>query len=182
MEDQKLAVATDALRQIDSWARAYPLDAFPEPDLRRAAELLAAGESRSVPCRRAPFYVMDRGYIDFARLYVLHRAGAFFVTRAKSNLDAHRVYSAPTDRAVGIIADQTRRCPLSRARAGGVTFWTPSVFITFLMAIFEDGYDFSNGMPKVSKNELGTCMAIFTGHLYEDDRASSGAAPIASLP
>ena len=52
-------------------------------------------------------YVMDRGYIDFARLYVLHQAGAFFVTRAKSNLDAHRVYSAPTDRADGIIADQT---------------------------------------------------------------------------
>ena len=52
-------------------------------------------------------YVMDRGYIDFARLYVLHQAGAFFVTRAKSNLDAHRVYSAPTDRATGIIADQT---------------------------------------------------------------------------
>ena len=39
-------------------------------------------------------YVMDRGYVDFARLYVLHQAGAFFVTRAKSNLDAHRVYSA----------------------------------------------------------------------------------------
>ena len=52
-------------------------------------------------------YVMDRGYIDFAHLYVLHQAGAFFVTRAKSNLDAHRVYSAPTDRATGIIADQT---------------------------------------------------------------------------
>jgi Transposase DDE domain len=52
-------------------------------------------------------YVMDRGYIDFARLYVLHQAGAFFVRRAKSNLDAHRVYSAPTDRAVGIIADRT---------------------------------------------------------------------------
>ena len=46
-------------------------------------------------------YVMDRGYVDFARLYVLHQAGAFFVTRAKSNLDAHRVYSAPTDRATG---------------------------------------------------------------------------------
>ena len=43
-------------------------------------------------------YVMDRGYIDFARLHALHQAGAFFVTRAKSNLDAHRVYSAPTDR------------------------------------------------------------------------------------
>ena len=52
-------------------------------------------------------YVMDRGYVDFARLYVLHQAGAFFVTRTKSNLDAHRVYSAPTDRATGIIADQT---------------------------------------------------------------------------
>jgi IS4 transposase len=52
-------------------------------------------------------YVMDRGYVDFTRLYVLHRAGAFFVTRAKSNLDAHRVYSATTDRATGIIADQT---------------------------------------------------------------------------
>src|SRR6202161_358577 len=52
-------------------------------------------------------YVMDRGYVDFTRLYVLHQAGAFFVTRAKSNLDAHRVYSAPTDRTTGIIADQT---------------------------------------------------------------------------
>src|SRR5512135_2235104 len=41
-------------------------------------------------------YVMDRGYVDFARLHVLHQAGAFFVTRAKSNLDAHRVYSAST--------------------------------------------------------------------------------------
>ena len=52
-------------------------------------------------------YIMDRGYVDFARLHALHQAGAFFVTRAKSNLDAHRVYSAPTDRAAGVIADQT---------------------------------------------------------------------------
>jgi hypothetical protein len=51
-------------------------------------------------------YVMDRGYVDFARLYRLHQAGAFFVTRAKSNLDAHRVYSAGTDRTTGVIADQ----------------------------------------------------------------------------
>ncbi len=50
---------------------------------------------------------MDRGYTDFARLHVLHRAGAFFVTRAKSNMDAHRVYSAPTDRTTGAICDQT---------------------------------------------------------------------------
>ena len=52
-------------------------------------------------------YVMDRGYLDFERLHVLHQAGAFFVTRAKSNLDARRLYSAPTDRASGIICDQT---------------------------------------------------------------------------
>jgi hypothetical protein len=52
-------------------------------------------------------YVMDRAYVDFARLYRLHQAGAFFVTRAKSNLNAHRVYSAATDRTTGVIADQT---------------------------------------------------------------------------
>ena len=52
-------------------------------------------------------YVMDRAYLDFTRLHVLHLAGSFFVTRAKSNLDAHRVYSAATDRATGIICDQT---------------------------------------------------------------------------
>ena len=51
--------------------------------------------------------VMDRGDVDFARLYGLHLAGAFFVTRAKSNMNAHRVDSAPTDRATGIICDQT---------------------------------------------------------------------------
>jgi hypothetical protein len=52
-------------------------------------------------------YVMDRGYVDFARLHVLHLAGSFFVTRAKSNMAAHRLYSAPTKRATGIICDQT---------------------------------------------------------------------------
>lgn len=52
-------------------------------------------------------YVMDRGYVDFARLHRLHLAGAFFVTRAKLNLKAHRVYSAPTERDTGILCDQT---------------------------------------------------------------------------
>ena len=52
-------------------------------------------------------YVMDRGYVDFARLYVLHQAGAFFITRAKSNMQARRLYSAPSDRSNGIICDQT---------------------------------------------------------------------------
>jgi len=53
------------------------------------------------------FYVMDRGYLDFERLYALTQTGAFFVTRAKSNMDARRLYSAPTDRNTGLICDQT---------------------------------------------------------------------------
>jgi hypothetical protein len=52
------------------------------------------------------FYVMDRGYLDFKRLQALHQAGAFFVTRAKTSMNARRVYSAPTDRSSGVICDQ----------------------------------------------------------------------------
>jgi len=52
-------------------------------------------------------YVMDRGYVDFARLFALHQAGAFFVTRAKSNLDARWVKSSPVDRSTGLVCDQT---------------------------------------------------------------------------
>jgi len=53
------------------------------------------------------FYIMDRAYTDFSRLYALHQAGSFFVTRAKSNLDARRLYSATTDRTTGVICDQS---------------------------------------------------------------------------
>jgi hypothetical protein len=53
------------------------------------------------------FYVMDRGYIDWARLHALHRQGSFFITRAKSCLDARRLYSAASDRSCGVICDQT---------------------------------------------------------------------------
>jgi hypothetical protein len=52
------------------------------------------------------FYVMDRGYLDFARLYKLHQAGAFFVPRAKRGMNARRVYSTKTDRSSGVICDQ----------------------------------------------------------------------------
>jgi hypothetical protein len=52
------------------------------------------------------FYIMDRGYLDFRRLYAMHQAGAFFVTRAKQNMDARRVYSHPADRSNGVICDQ----------------------------------------------------------------------------
>lgn len=60
-----------------------------------------------LPVEAGAFYVMDRGYLDFARLYKMHQAGAFFVTRAKRGMDARRVYSAPTDRDTGVICDQT---------------------------------------------------------------------------
>ena len=60
-----------------------------------------------LPIEAGAFYVMDRGYVDFQRLYALHQAGAFFVTRAKRNMDARRVYSAASERSSGIICDQS---------------------------------------------------------------------------
>jgi hypothetical protein len=55
------------------------------------------------------FYIMDRGYIDFARLHGLHQAQAFFVVRAKSNLQFERVYSRSVDKTTGLRCDQTIR-------------------------------------------------------------------------
>lgn len=53
------------------------------------------------------FYIMDRGYLDFARLFTFNQYQAFFVTRAKSNLHFRRVYSHPVDKQTGLICDQT---------------------------------------------------------------------------
>ena len=53
------------------------------------------------------FYIADRGYLDFARLYRLHLSGAFFVTRAKKNSRFQRRYSRPVDKATGLRFDQT---------------------------------------------------------------------------
>ena len=55
----------------------------------------------------AAFYVMDRGYIDRARLHRLHQAGSFFVTRAKKNMDAQGRNWHPVDRSDGVRFDQT---------------------------------------------------------------------------
>lgn len=60
-----------------------------------------------LPVEAGAFYVMDRGYLDFARLYSMHQAGAFFVTRTKRGMDARRMYSAPAQRDAGIICDQS---------------------------------------------------------------------------
>ena len=51
-------------------------------------------------------YVLDRGYLDFERLYKLHQSLAFFVTRAKSNFDFKRLYSRRVDKATGVRCDQ----------------------------------------------------------------------------
>jgi len=53
------------------------------------------------------FYIMDRGFLDFERLYRFHEAGSFFVTRSKSNLQVQRRYSHPVDRKTGLICDQS---------------------------------------------------------------------------
>jgi Transposase DDE domain/Domain of unknown function (DUF4372) len=53
------------------------------------------------------FYVMDRGYVDYKRLYKVHTYNAFFITRAKDNMNYRRLYSSPKDVAAGIIYDQT---------------------------------------------------------------------------
>ena len=54
-------------------------------------------------------YVMDRGYTDFKRLYVMHQSTAFFVIRAKTNLKCQRIYSHPVDKTKGLRCDQTVR-------------------------------------------------------------------------
>jgi hypothetical protein len=59
-----------------------------------------------LPIEAGAFYVMDRGYVDFERLYTMHQAGAYFVTRAKAGMDARRVYSERTDRSTGVMCDQ----------------------------------------------------------------------------
>lgn len=59
-----------------------------------------------LPFETGAIYLLDRGFLDFKRLFNLHQTGAFFITRAKHNLNAHRVYSMKTNRNTGIICDQ----------------------------------------------------------------------------
>jgi Domain of unknown function (DUF4372)/Transposase DDE domain len=52
------------------------------------------------------FYIVDRGYLDFTRLYMIQQSSAFFVTRTKSNFRFKRLYSRPVDKSTGVQADQ----------------------------------------------------------------------------
>ncbi len=53
------------------------------------------------------FYIMDRGYVDYKRLFKIHNCDAFFVTRAKDNMNYRRLYSHPKDKTKGVLYDQT---------------------------------------------------------------------------
>jgi hypothetical protein len=87
------------------------------------------------------YYVMDRGYLDFGRLYQLHQAKAYFVTRAKKNFAFKRRYSHEVDKATGVQCDQTvvletllsfQRYPepLRRIRYYDESLGKPLVFLT----------------------------------------------------
>ena len=60
-----------------------------------------------LPIEPGAFYIMDRGYLDYARLYTISQAAGFFVTRTKSNFKCRRIYSHHVDRSTGIRYDQT---------------------------------------------------------------------------
>jgi len=60
-----------------------------------------------LPIEPGAFYIMDKAYLDYARLYRLHQQAAFFLTRAKKNLDYKRLKSHPIDKATGLRSDQT---------------------------------------------------------------------------
>jgi hypothetical protein len=59
-----------------------------------------------LPLEAGAIYIMDRGYLDFGRLYTIHQSSAFFITRAKRNFDFQRLYSLPVDKTTGVQADQ----------------------------------------------------------------------------
>jgi hypothetical protein len=60
-----------------------------------------------IPLEAGAFYIMDRGFLDFSRLYVITRSAAFFVIPAKSNLKCRRLYSHPVDKSTGVVCDQS---------------------------------------------------------------------------
>ena len=59
----------------------------------------------ALPLEAGSIYVMDRGYLDFARLHMIHLAGAFFVTRTKHNTQLRRLYSHPVKKSTGVQCD-----------------------------------------------------------------------------
>lgn len=71
-----------------------------------------------LPVAKDAIYAMDRGYVDFARLYSIHKQGAFFVVRAKDNLKCQRLYSNPKDKESGVRADQVITLVTQKSKKG----------------------------------------------------------------
>ena len=71
-----------------------------------------------MPVQEDAVYTMDRGYIDYARLYAIHKQGAFFVIRAKDNLKFQRLYSLQKDKEAGIRADQVITLVTKKSKKG----------------------------------------------------------------
>ena len=97
------------------------------------------------------FYVMDRGYLDFERLYRLDQAGSFFVTRAKRNMDARRLYSAPVDRSSGLICDQTVALN---------SFYSSQAYPAYLRRIRYRDPDTKKGLVFLTNHTLSPALTI----------------------
>ena len=103
------------------------------------------------------FYLMDRGFLDFGRLHALHQAQAFFVIRAKANLQYQRLYSHPIDKASGLRCDQTvvltgvRSCTDYPPALRRITFYdaTHDKLLVFLTNSFD--------LPALTVTELYRC-------------------------
>ncbi len=86
------------------------------------------------------FYVMDRGYLDFARLQNLTLCSAFFVTHSKTNLKFRRIYSHPIDKSLGLICDQT-----------------------IVLSNADSAKDYSEKLRRISVVRLGNCVILAFG-------------------
>lgn len=69
-----------------------------------------------IPYEKGSFYIADKGYTDFLRLYKIHTNGSFFVTRAKENLRFKRMYSRAVDKTTGVQSDQIGKLEIYKSK------------------------------------------------------------------
>jgi hypothetical protein len=69
-----------------------------------------------IPYEAGSFYVADKGYTDFLRLYKIHTHGSFFVTRAKENLRFKRMYSRAVDKTTGVQSDHIGKLEIYKSK------------------------------------------------------------------
>jgi hypothetical protein len=102
------------------------------------------------------YYVLDKGYIDFARLYLIHQSNAYFVTRLKDNGNYRRLYSAEVDRSTGVICDQTIKLNNYQAAKDYpdsnslqiISFWLHWILQNYISTVGRWNY-FSNGSNSI---------------------------------